>query len=353
MGLLQIDSVNVLVRSHELPLFARLGPHSRSLVDDAVADGYLFEFIVHEASFVQSVHHPLIRWRMHEPHRWTGYRRVIAANPDLLESVYRRVADDGPLCAGDLGMRVGRRSDWWDADDGKIVLEALFHQGRLAVRRRPRDFARVYDLPERVLPASVLALPAVDERDARKELLVLAARSHGVGTVADLADYHRQRSLAVVRELVGELVEEGRLTPVAVEGWKDPAYMDPGARVPRRLEARALLSPFDPVVWNRDRAVRLFGFHYRIEIYTPAPKRRYGYYVLPFLLGDQLVARVDLKADRAAGTLLCQAAWLEPGFSAATVAAPLMEELDLMAAWLGLARVVVVGRGDLPLQEGR
>ena len=346
IGLIQIDSVNVLVRSQELPLFARLGPHPRTLIDDATAGGELFEYWVHEASHVRTDHYHLYRWMMRVPHRWPAFRRLMEERADYIESVYQHVLAHGPLVAGDLKQRVGKKGTWWDYDDGKIALEALFFDGRVSARRRPRDFARVYDVTERVIPAAALAVPAVPEREARKELLVLASRYHGVGTLADLADYHRMKP-AVCKPLVDELVEDGRLVAVEVEGWGRPAYMDPDASLPRRVAARALLSPFDPVVWNRQRAERMFGFHYRIEIYTPAPKRRYGYYVLPFLLGDELVGRVDLKADRANGTLLVQSVWGEPGVVNGEVAAELYAELASMATWLGLERVQVIDRGDL------
>jgi uncharacterized protein YcaQ len=242
--------------------------------------------------------------------------------------------------------RIGKKGTWWDHDDGKIALEALFYQGRITARRRPHDFARVYHLRERLIPADALARPALPEHEARKELLLLAARYHGVGTLQDLADYHRLTPTLCKPALV-ELVEEGRLLAVKVGEWDRPAYLHPAARPPRQIKARALLSPFDPVVWNRDRALRLFGFHYRIEIYTPAPKRQYGYYVLPFLLGEELVGRVDLKADRANRALLVQSAWSEPGVNEREVAAELLAELQLMASWLELDRIEVVGRGDL------
>ena len=349
MGLLQIDSVNVLVRSHELPLFARLGPHPRTLVPDALAAGSMFEYVVHEACFAPISLHPLLRWRMDEPHRWAGSRRVIEELGPYLEEVYRRVASSpAGLVAGDLGKRVGPRGTWWDYDEGKIALEGLFDQGRVAVRRRASDFARIYDLPARLIPASVLAQPAVPVASAIEEIVLLAARSCGVGTLGDLADYYRLRT-SRCRTALAALVADGRLVPVSVAGWKEPGYALPETTVPRRVAARALLSPFDPVVWNRDRALRLFGFHYRIEIYTPAAQRKYGYYVLPFLLGDRLVGRVDLKADRAGSALLVQSAWIEPAAAAesAGVASELAAELRLMAGWLGLASVVVIGKGDL------
>jgi uncharacterized protein YcaQ len=270
----------------------------------------------------------------------------MADRAGYIESVYDYVVANGPVVAGDLKQRVGKKGTWWDYDDGKIALEALFYEGRVSARRRPRDFARVYDITERVIPPEALARPTLPERDARKELLVLAAKYHGVGTLRDLTDYHRMKQASCV-ELAAELVEEGRLVPAEVRDWGRPAYAHPDAVTPRRITARALLSPFDPVVWNRERVERLFGFHYRIEIYTPAPRRQYGYYVLPFLLGDELVGRVDLKADRANSALLVQSAWGEPGITNGHVAAELHKQLASMAGWLGLERMVVTGRGDL------
>ncbi len=352
MGVVQIDSVNVLVRSQELPLFARLGPHPRSLIPDATAAGELFEYWVHEACHVPTAHHPLWRWKMAQTHRWREVGRIEERRPGFVDHVLRRVETDGPITSSDLEQRVGKKGTWWDWDDGKVALEYLFWTGRLAATRRGTDFARVYDLVERVLPAEVLALATPTERDARKELLALAARHHGVGTLDDLADYHRQK-LTPARPLVDELVEEGRLVEVQVEGWSKPAYLHPDVAIPRRVRARALLSPFDPVVWYRERALRLFGFHYRIEIYTPQPQRQYGYYVLPFLLGEHLVARVDLKADRGHRTLLVQGAFAELGVPVGEVADALAAELALMAGWLDLDEVTVADRGDLaaPLRD--
>jgi uncharacterized protein YcaQ len=345
IGLIQIDSVNVLVRSQELPLFARLGPHPRSLIPDATAAGELFEYWVHEASHVPVEQRKLHGWAMASHPRWKSMRRFASERGDLIESVRERLRAEGPLVASDLEMREKPKGQWWDWDDGKHALEHLFRTGEVCATRRASDFARQYDLSERVLPTHVLDATPLAERDAKKELLVLAAKYHGVGTAADLADYHR---LAHTRPLLAELVDEGRLTAVSVEGWRQEAYMHPDAYLPRWVRARALLSPFDPVVWFRDRAERLFGFHYRIEIYVPRPKRRFGYYVLPFLLGDELVARVDLKADRAGGRLLVQGAFGEPGIDEAEVAGELRDELDLMAAWLGLdAGVDVMRNGDL------
>jgi uncharacterized protein len=250
------------------------------------------------------------------------------------------------VLAGELSERTAPKGAWWDWDHAKLALEWLFYTGRITARRRVNDFARLYDLPERMLPQSVLAQPTPPEADARKALLLLSARYQGVATLKDLTQYHRQ-SPTRCRTLVAELVEAEELVPAVVEGWKEPAYVHPRATLPRRVQACALLSPFDSVIWERPRVERLFGFHYRIEIYTPAPRRQYGYYVLPFLLGDELVGRVDLKADRANSALLVQSAWGEPGITNGHVAGELHEELASMAAWLGLEHVVVNGRGDL------
>jgi uncharacterized protein YcaQ len=349
VGLIQIDSVNVLARSQELPLFARLGPHPRTLIPEATAAKELFEFWGHEAAHIPVRHHHLFRWRYDRVaigESWGAVHRMLNERGDFLETVLERVRAGGPVVAGDLAERRPKQGTWWQWDDAKLALETLFWTGRLGATRRAADFARVYDLPERILPPEVVATPTPPEREARKELLVLAARSCGVATAADLADYYRQRN-PVARPLIDELVAEGRLRRAEVAGWKHPAFVHPEARVPRWVRARALLSPFDSLIWFRDRTLRLWDFHYRIEIYVPAPKRVYGYYVLPFLLGDDLVARVDLKADRKRGVLAVQAAHLEPHADAAHVAPELAAELDLMAGWLGLDGVEVADRGDL------
>lgn len=347
MGLIQIDSVNVLVRSQELPLFARLGPHPRSLIPDATAAGELFEYWVHEASHVPAALHPLLRWAMAASHRYKSLARFRRERPEFVDEVLARVLAEGPLTAGDLKQRTGPKGAWWDWDDGKAALECLFFEGRVAAVRRPADFARLYDVTERVIPAEILDLPTPTEAEARKELLVLAARHHGVGTLTDLTDYHRQK-VPPCRPLIEELVEERRLIETSVDGWGKKAYLHPDSIVPRRVDACALLSPFDPVVWNRERAERLFDFRYKIEIYVPKPQRIYGYYVLPFLLGDQLVGRIDLKADRATGRLLVQGAYTEPGVDRELAAVALADELAAMAGWLDLeAGIQVENRGDL------
>jgi uncharacterized protein YcaQ len=349
IGLIQIDSVNVLVRSQELPLFARLGDHPRSLIPDATARGDLFEYWAHVASHVPSAHHRLWRWKMEHNRTgppWPEVTRALEKNPRLLTDILDRVRDGGPIVAGEVRTRTGPKGTWWDWDEGKHALEHLFWTGELAARRRPNDFARVYDLPERFIPAQHLDGPTPSSHDARKELLVLAARSLGVATHADLADYYRL-NVPQSRPLMTELVDEGRLELAHVEGWTQQAYLYPEARIPRRVEGRALLSPFDSLVWNRDRNLRLWDFHYRIEIYTPAPKRIYGYYVLPFLLGEHLVARVDLKADRARRTLLVRGVFAELGVPTNEVVDALADELSLMARWLQLDTIEVGDRGDL------
>ena len=346
VGLIQIDAVNVLVRSQELPLFARLGPHPRSLIADATAAGELFEYWVHEASHVPTEHYHLHRWRMSGEHGWGTFARLNERRPEFVDEVFDRVRAAGPVSAGDFNARVGPKGTWWDWDDAKIALEHLFFTGRVAGRRRSNDFARLYDISERWIPADALGREALSEREARKELLVLAAKHHGVGTLGDLTDYHRQKN-APCRPLVVELVDEGRLVEVAVQGWKQPAYLHPQARRPRNVNGRALLSPFDSLVFNRERTERVFGFHYRIEIYVPQPKRVYGYYVLPFLLGDELVGRVDLKADRRNSALLVQGSYAEPGVPDEIIVPELADELRLMATWLELDTVVVKPRGDL------
>jgi len=352
MGLLQLDSVNVLVRSHYLPAFSRLGPYDRARLDrKAFGPGRraLFEYWAHEASLLPLAMHPLLRWRMAQAERgqgvWDGFWRFARERPAFVKDVLAEIRDRGSLSARDLSNGGRRSGPWWGRSDGKIALEYLFWTGRVTAATR-RGFERVYDLPERALPADILALPTPPEADAQRELIRLAARALGVATEADLRDYFRL-PVAVAKRCVAELAAAGALLPVRVEGWKQPAYLDAAARRPRRVRGTALLSPFDPLIWERARTERLFGFRYRIEIYTPAPKREYGYYVLPFLLDEALVARVDLKADRAVGTLRVQAAHGEPGAEPGGVAEALADEMRRLAAWLDLDRIAVGRRGDL------
>jgi uncharacterized protein YcaQ len=278
VGVIQIDSVNVLVRSHELPLFARLGPHPRNLIPDAVAGGELFEYWTHMASVVPTEQFPLWRWRMAKSIEGPWKTGFAARKPGVIERVLAQVREQGPLAVGDIDGRVRNKGTWWDWDDAKMALEALFDRGVVGVTRRDRDWARMYDLIERVVPADVLAADPPPEHEARRQLLMRAARSLGIATAADLCDYYRLNS----KPIVAELVADGSLVPVEVDGWKTPAFLHPDAQAPRRVSGRALLSPFDSLVWFRDRTERLFDFNYRIEIYTPKPKRKYGYYVPPF-----------------------------------------------------------------------
>jgi uncharacterized protein YcaQ len=346
VGLIQIDSVNVLVRSQELPLFARLGPHPRDLLPKMCADGELFEYWAHEASLLPIDMLPLFRWVMDSGGRlWRSMQRIAEERPDLLDDLLAEVAARGPLAASDFEGRTGKSGPWWGWDHTKRGLEVLFSRGQLSARRRA-TFEREYDLLHRMLPAGHVQAPAPDEREARRTLVLRSARSMGVATAADLCDYYRL-NVPQTRPVITELVAEGALLPATVEGWRQPAFVHPEAKVPRSVGARALLSPFDSLVWHRDRTERLFDFRYRIEIYVPAPKRVYGYYVLPFLLGDRLVGRVDLKADRTASVLRVRGAYAEDPVPPPEVAVELAAELRLMASWLGLDGVEVDARGDL------
>jgi len=346
VGLLQLDSVNVLERSHYLPVFSRLGPYDRSSFDRwTTSSGELFEYWGHEASLIPVEHYGTFRFRMDEMKPWGSAQRLMEEQPAYIAGVLAEVADRGPLTVSDLcdpGERVG---PWWGYAPGKQALEWLFATGRITATRTPA-FGRLYDLPERVVPDWALRQPAPNRDEAYRRLLIEATRHHGVGTAADLADYHRLHT-PTARAVLAGLAEEGLVIPVAVDGWRQPAYLSSDAVLPRRSAGAALLSPFDPLVWSRDRAHRLFGFRYRIEIYVPRDQRVHGYYVLPFLLDGELVARVDLKSDRKNRWLLVQAAHLEPARSATPVASALGAELRAMAQWLDLDDVVVVDRGGL------
>ena len=353
-GLFQIDSVNVLTRAHYLPLFSRLGPYPVALLDRAAyeAPRELFEYWGHEASLLPVHVQPLLRWRMAQADEisWGNMARIFRDRPEFVAQVRADVTGHGPISAGEIellhGGRARKAGPWWDWSHVKLALEYLFWAGEVTTASR-RGFERLYDLPDRVLPAQVLGAATPQPEEAQRQLLVLAARSFGVATARDLRDYYRLPA-ADTKARLAELVEGGELLPAAVQGWRQPAYLHPEAKVPRRVDARALVAPFDPLVWERERTLRIFGFRYRIEIYVPAHKRVHGYYVLPFLLGDTLVARVDLKADRQAGVLRVQAAHAEPGAPANT-GQELVTELESMARWLGLSAVTWTGRGDLPL----
>lgn len=351
LGLLQIDSVNVLARAHYLPLFARLGGYPTGLLDEAAwgRRRELFEYWGHEASLLPLATQPLLRWRMaraaSDYDTWGGPARLAKERPEFIAATLAAVRDRGPVRAADLedGGRA-RGGPWWGWREAKIALEWLFWIGAVTTADR-RGFERRYDLPERVLPAAILDAPTPDPADAQRELIRIGARALGIAAESDLRDYFRL-GVSDARARLGELVETGELLPVSVLGWRRPAYLWHHARVPSRVNARALLAPFDPLVWERARTERIFGFRYRVEIYVPAPQRVHGYYVLPFLLRDRLVARVDLKADRAGRALLVQGAYRETGAPGET-AGELAAELTRMAGWLGLDRVRVAPRGDL------
>jgi uncharacterized protein YcaQ len=348
-GLFQIDSVSAVIRAHYMPLYSRLGPYPLALLDKATLTRKrtLFEYWAHEASYLPVATYPLMRWRMERAARgqdiYSGLARWAEANKALIETIYSEVMQRGPLAASDMDGHKGS-GGWWGWSEAKHAFEWLFWAGRLTTAYR-RGFERVYDVPERVLPQAVLDLPTPSPQDARRELLRISAKAHGIATYACLRDYFRL-SPADTKRGIDELVENGELLPVRVEGWNRPAFLHKDARMPRKIEARALLAPFDPLVFERSRAESLFGFRYRIEIYTPAEKRQYGYYVLPFLLNEAIVARVDLKADRPAGVLRVHAAYAEPDASPDT-AAELFDELKRMRDWLGLERVEVTPAGDL------
>jgi hypothetical protein len=350
-SLFQIDSVNVLARAHYLPAYSRLGSYDPAVLDAmAYKHRELFEYWGHEAALLPVELQPLLRWRMKRAEAglgmWKGVARIAQERPDYVEQVYDDVAARGPITSSQVAEDTARSTEsWgWNWSPAKTALEYLFWCGRIVTSSR-KNFERRYDLPERVLPKHILDVPTPDEAEAHRELLMIAARCHGVGTAGDLADYFRI-TVPQARPRIAELIEAGRLEPVSVAGWTQPGYVLPGATVPRKVAGGSLLVPFDPLVWERDRTERLFSFRYRIEIYVPAHKREHGYYVLPFLLGEQLVARVDLKADRAAKALRVQAAWAEPDAPPHTAEA-LAAELRLMADWLQLDDVVVAGKGDL------
>jgi uncharacterized protein YcaQ len=340
-GLLQIDSVSAVVRAHYMPLYSRLGSYPMALLDDAMAPKkrMLFEYWAHEASLLPLETFPLLRWRMAraEDGMYGGLAKFGRANRPYIEEIFRQVVDRGPIAASDIEGAKGS-GGWWGWSQEKHAFEWLFWAGRITTHSR-RGFERLYDLPERVLPAGIYDRPAPQAEDAHRDLLRISARAHG------LRDYFRL-SPADMKGRLEELVETGELIPVRVEGWDRQAYLHADARIPRKIQARALLAPFDPLVFERTRAEQLFDFRYRIEIYTPAEKRQYGYYVLPFLLGERIVARIDLKADRPAGILRVHAAYAEPCAPPET-AAELYEELQQMRDWLGLESIEVTPAGDL------
>nr|WP_279672421.1 crosslink repair DNA glycosylase YcaQ family protein [Flexivirga meconopsidis] len=352
-GVLQIDSVNVLQRAHFMPLYSRMGPYDVSLLERASSrkPRRLVEYWAHVAAYMPVELWPVMVHRMRDYER-RGHAWANLPDEQLPAALLREIETGGAATARDLDDGLPRtRDNWgWNWSNTKVALEYLFVAGKLAVSKRNSAFERVYDLPERVIPPEILARPEPTVEEAARELIGRAARSYGVATEFDLRDYFRmQHSKAhqgQVRPAIESLVETGELLPVDVEGWGRPAYLHRDARLPRKVDARALLSPFDPVVWERDRTLRLFDFFYRIEIYVPAAKRVHGYYVLPFLLGDRIAARVDLKADRKGGLLHVAGSYAEPhapDHTAEALAAALRE----LATWLGLSGIGVAPRGDL------
>jgi uncharacterized protein len=350
---LQLDSVSVAVRAHYAPVFSRLGPYDRDVLDRAAwgprSSRLLAEYWAHEAALMAVDDWPLLRWRMRQYRHGRWGTHIVKANPQLADDIVSAVAELGPSTAGQIEAHLAaeprrKKGAWWTRSDTKWVAEALFSSGVLTTATRV-GFARHYDLVERVLPPEVLARQ-VDDDEAVRELALRAATALGVGTEADLRDYFRL-SAQQVRPAIADLLAAGEIERVDVDGWSAPAYLRAGRTVPRRDRGTALLCPFDPLIFFRPRVERIFGFHYRIEIYTPAAKRQYGYYVWPLLLDGQLVARADLKADRATDSLRVVGAFAEPDTPRARVAAALAGELVSMASWLGLGGFSVSTRGDL------
>ena len=351
LHLIQMDSVNVLQRAHFMPLYSRLGPYPVELIERAAyrRPRELFEFWGHEASLITTDLQPLFRWRMARAAEfaWGNMTRIAREQPELVAWVLAEVRERGPITAAEIEHDVPRsKNHWgWNWSVVKQALEWLFYSGQVTAAERTTSFARRYDLPERVLPRAVLDAPTPAAEDAFRALVELSARALGVAAERELRDYFRL-PVAGFRRAVAELVEDRVLVPVAVAGWRPRVYLHADARLPRRVRAATLVSPFDPLVWERERTERLFDMSYRIEIYVPAAQRRYGYYVLPFLLGDRFAARVDLKADRRTGELQIPAAWREPAADPDETAEALAAELHRLAGWLGLDTVAAPVRGD-------
>ncbi|MGI8792507.1 MAG: winged helix-turn-helix domain-containing protein [Acidimicrobiales bacterium] len=345
-GVLQLDSVNVAVRAHYMPLFSRLGPYAIDTLDALVYEKrHFFEYWGHVASILPIELFPLFRHRM-VPNSHKAMVAWVKAKQRLIDDIYSHVEANGPTVQSNLpGISAGRKGPWWGWADEKRALEHLFTVGALTTTTR-RNFERVYDLTERVIPEAIYRTPVPARGDAIRALVLRSTLALGVGTAKDIADYYR---LAVkeTKAALGELASAGDIEPVRVEGWTEAAWRHPAVRAPRSITTSALLTPFDPIVWDRGRASRLFGFDYKIEIYVPAPKRVYGYYVMPYLLDDRLAGRVDIKADRKTGTLRVPAAFVESGIKPASVADHLAADLRSMADWLGLDAVDTTGKGSL------
>lgn len=327
-------------------MWSRLGPYSTDALDKFTAhSGEMYEYWGHEASLLPVERYPLFRWRMEQMEPWRRVQGVIGGHPGYVEAVRDEIAARGPLTVSDLSDPGDRTGPWWGHGKGKTALDWLFAKGLIGSYRNS-NFGRYYDLPERIILAEHLDAPIPSKPEAYRQLLLLAAQHHGIGTATDLADYYRLHR-PTVRGVIAEIAAAGDLEEVEVQDWKHPAYLHPGARLPRKITGATLLSPFDSLIWERDRTERIFGFHYRIEIYVPQPKRIYGYYVLPFLMDGELVGRVDLKSDRKNGVLLVQGSYHEPGRDPEEIAARLAPELAAMSKWLGLGEVQVAKRGNL------
>ncbi len=351
LGVVQIDSVNVVSRTHYLPAFSRLGAYPREALEDIAwaKKRPLFEYWGHEASLLPLSAQPLLRWRMEDAREgvgvWKGVARFLRERRAFVDGVRDVIADRGPMSASELEIGAKGAGGWWGWSEAKRAVECLFWAGELTTATRRGTFERVYGLPEKVLPKATWETPTPPRDEAQRQLYRIAGRAMGVATARDLRDYFRM-PVEGAKARIAELVEAGDLLPVTVKGWRDPAYLDPAARRPRRIKGAALLSPFDNLIWFRERTERMFGVRVRLEIYTPAEKRQHGYYVLPFLEDDAITARVDLKADRKAGVLIVQSAHAEPWASDETPV-QLAAELRRMAGWLGLQSVRIERRGDL------
>jgi uncharacterized protein YcaQ len=352
VGIVQLDSVNVFSRTHYMPFFSRLGPYDRDALDRYLwGSGEMFEYWAHEASLVPVEDHRLWRWLMKRELRWEKFTEILKNHPEYLEDVLEQVRTFGPLKTSDLkdpGDRNG--NEMWGWSQGKIALEALFAQGIVTTAERP-NFTRMYDLTERVIDAEHLGPPDLTEDEAIPQLILNAARHLGVATIQDLIDYPRlnmrRNGIKAARAAIADLANKGRLEEVEVKGWDRTAYLHPDAVLPNKARGTALLSPFDSLIWFRDRTERLWDFYYRIEIYVPEAKRVHGYYVLPFLLDGDLVARVDLKTDRKARRLLVKGSFGETGIDRPHVGTELLKELERVASWLDMDEVEISPNGDL------
>ncbi|WP_052065496.1 winged helix-turn-helix domain-containing protein [Thalassospira australica] len=351
-NMLQVDSVNVLTRAHYMPIFSRLGVYDPKLLDDIVwgtsRDRKLVEYWGHEASMIPIEDYALYRWRMEDARSgkgmWGRIARMQREQPELIDGILERIEKEGALAASDLEQEGPSSAKWWGWSDTKTAMEYLFWSGQVTARKRRNSFERVYDLPHRVI-GDVAHDPVPNRQDAMCDLICKGIAATGVAAEIDLRKYFRMPT-DETKACLARLVEEGRLLRADVEGWKHPGYLCPKVNPRSRAKPTCLMVPFDPVMWERDRVERIFGFNYRIEIYVPAEKRKYGYYVLPFMLNGEFVARVDLKSDRKTGVLLVQSAHLEDGFARGDVAGPLMDELNRLARFLGLGGVRVMPAND-------